>query len=157
MEKVRVRRQVSERIYAHNDLSNGAHYFKEVAEEKLAVGDREGIAFDILASLVLLAFAFEAKVNFLGYKLITGWRERQPFNNKVDEVLAATGVVPDWYQRPYRTVSRIKALRDGIAHSKPMVIEANEVESAGEGGGLDLCGEWETYCNEVFLCMFREI
>ena len=99
MEKIKVRRQERRRIYVHNDLSNAAYYFKKRTEQKLAEDNRTGIAFDFLAGLVMLAFAFEAKTNFLGDKLIVGWKERQPFRDKVDTLLAHLDVRPDWNRR----------------------------------------------------------
>ena len=71
----------------HNDLSNAAFHFKEQIERKLNTDDRKGIAFEYMACLVMLAFTFEAKINFLGHKLIKPWKERQPFNDKISEVL----------------------------------------------------------------------
>src|SRR5262245_56423591 len=74
-------------VYIHNDLSNSAFHFKTRIEERLANDDRVGITFDCMACLVMCAFSFEAYINFLGSKLIADWKERQPFNDKVDQVL----------------------------------------------------------------------
>ena len=75
MVKIKVRRQQKKRIYIHNDLSNAAFYFMKRIESRLQNNDQEGIAFDHMAFLILSAFAFEARINFLGKKLITNWRE----------------------------------------------------------------------------------
>jgi hypothetical protein len=94
--KIRPRRKGHKNIYVHNDLSNAAHHFKEHIEAKLKAGDREGIAFKYMACLILLAFTFESKINFLGHKLISDWKERQPFNDKVSEVLDYLKLQRDW-------------------------------------------------------------
>jgi hypothetical protein len=66
VETIKVRKQEHKHIYVHNDLSNAAYHFKTVIETKLAANDRNGIAFDYMACLLMLAFTFEAKVNLLG-------------------------------------------------------------------------------------------
>src|SRR5690349_10913852 len=108
MEIIKVRRQQHNRIYVHNDLSNAAFHFKELIEKKLTAGDRVGIAYDYMACVLMLAFAFEAKINFLGSKLIDKWKERQPFNDKLDEVLATLKLDVDWTKRPWSSVKGLK-------------------------------------------------
>jgi hypothetical protein len=41
-------------------------YFKALIERKLADGNRDGIAYDYMACAALIAFAFEANLNFMG-------------------------------------------------------------------------------------------
>jgi hypothetical protein len=42
---------------------------KTAIETKVAANDWKGIAFDYMACLLMLAFTFEATINFLGSKL----------------------------------------------------------------------------------------
>jgi hypothetical protein len=42
---------------------------KEKIEEKINKGEHDGVALEIMACLIMVAFAFEAKVNLLGFKL----------------------------------------------------------------------------------------
>lgn len=146
---VRVRHKGHKNIYVHNDLSNGAHHFVERIKERIAHDDRKGIAFDCMACLTLLAFAFEARINFLGFKRIKGWKERKPFNDKVDEVLGNLTLKPDWNSRPYSSISALKSFRDSIAHGKPVELEFDE-EIIGKpeeiDRKIDLDGEWIRYC-----------
>jgi hypothetical protein len=150
MRKIRARHKGHRNIYVHNDLSNAAHHFKEQIEAKLKAGDREGIAFEYIACLVMLAFTFESKINFLGHKLISGWKERQPFNDKISEILDCLKLRPDWDKRPYSSLSTLKKFRDSIAHGKPLEIEFDEeiVLSDEElDREIDLDGEWVRYCS----------
>src|SRR5229473_3048469 len=85
--RIKVRKQAKKHIYVHNDLSNAAYHFNKKVNKRLANNDMEGIAFDILAELIFLAFSIEAKTNFLGTKLIGGWNERRPFLTKFKQVV----------------------------------------------------------------------
>lgn len=151
LEKIKAKIETKKNIYVHNDLSNAANYFKTTMERKLESGDREGIGFDGMACSIVLAFTFEAKINFLGHKLIEGWKERQRFDDKVDEVLGNLGVKLDWSKRPYSSVQRLKAFRDSIAHGKPVEIEHTDtvvVDAKELDRNVDLSGEWEEACKE---------
>jgi len=70
MEKVRARVQSTKRVYIHNDLSNAAFHFKDAIEEKIKANETTGITFEYMACALMLAFTFEAKINFLGWKLV---------------------------------------------------------------------------------------
>ena len=150
MEKIRARHQGNKSIYVHNDLSNAAHHFKEQIESKLRIGDRKGITFDHMACLMTLAFTFEAKANFLGHKLVSRWKERQPFNDKLATILDHLNVEPDWSTRPYSSILRMKEFRDSIAHGKPVEIEFDEEVVFSEeevDRKIDLDGEWVEFCS----------
>ena len=150
MEKIRARHQGEKNIYVHNDLSNAAHHFKEQIESRVKAGDRKGIAFDYMACLIMLAFTFEAKINFLGHKLVTDWEERQPFHAKLAMVLDHLKVIPDWSARPFSSISTLKDFRDSIAHGQPVeivfdeevVLPADEIDRK-----IDLEGKWVGYCS----------
>ena len=88
MSKIRVRRQFKQHIHVHNDLARGAKHFRDTVRAKLAEGDELGISFDVLAELIFLAFSIEARLNFLGDKLISGWDERQGAQAKLKRVLS---------------------------------------------------------------------
>jgi hypothetical protein len=152
MEKIKVRRQAKKHIYVHNDLSNAAYHFNKRVNERFTNNDMQGIAFDILAELVFLAFTIEAKLNFLGSKLIEGWKERKPFRPKLDLVLSHLRLNVDFDTRPYSTINRLKELRDSLAHGKPLLLELDEeaVIDANKDDSIDLSAEWESYCTEEF-------
>src|SRR5690349_6290601 len=119
MERIRVRRYGKKHIYIHNDLSQGAYHFKPQIERRIAESDLKGIAYEYIACLIMLAFSFEAKINFLGYKLGHNWKEKDPFPKKIDKVFAALHLTPYWIARPYSSIKFIKDFRDMLAHGNP--------------------------------------
>jgi hypothetical protein len=120
MEIIRARHEGEQRIYVHNDLLNAAQYYRELIERRQDADDLRGIAFDRMSCMILLAFSVEAAFNFFGHKCVSGWQERQPFNEKVKGVLAALKLDPDRDERPYQTIDTLKAFRDMLAHGKPI-------------------------------------
>jgi len=65
------------KLYIHNNLDQGADNAKSDIERKLAEGNREGIGFDYMTCGVMLAFTFEAQVNFMGKRFLNPWYEKQ--------------------------------------------------------------------------------
>jgi len=103
-----------------------------------------------MACLLMLAFTFEARINFLGLKLISNWKEKQPFNDKVEEVLKRLCLAPDRTTRPWNAIARLKAFRDNLAHGKPDETEFDEVIYVPNGtveGPIKLNAEWLKYCD----------
>ncbi|MCK1283928.1 hypothetical protein IVB41_08250 [Bradyrhizobium sp. 44] len=103
----------------------------------------------------MIAFAFEAHLNFFGAKLIDPWNERQRVNEKIKQVFGALEFSPDWQSRPFKGVQAMKELRDIFAHGKPATFEMDEVVEA-EAGELDgkrynLGPAWETLCMPVHV------
>jgi hypothetical protein len=146
MEKIKVRRQAKSHIYVHNDLSNGAYHFYKKVNERLANNDREGIAFDILAELIFLAFTVEAKINFLGNRFVVGWKEMDPFWKKLKLVLKHLNLKVDFTKRPYSTIQNLKDLRNSLAHGKPLHLELDEeviVDANEADDSPDLHTDWE--------------
>ncbi len=149
MEIIKARIKQKKNIYVHNDLSNAASYFKGIIERKLDANERDGLAFDRMACAVMLAFTFEAKINFLGHKLLRNWRERQNFDEKVAQVFKHLGVAADWKVRPYSSIEGLRLFRNSIAHGKPVEIkheETIEVPAAELDRRIDLSGKWEQAC-----------
>jgi hypothetical protein len=134
-------------IRIHNDLGDAALYFKKRVEERIAGDDPAGVGVEIMAGLTLLAFAVEAKFNFLGDYLIAGWNERQRAEKKVKAVCNHLGVVPDFKARPYLSIEKLRRFRDTLAHGKPEYREvvATAEELAGRG---TLQAEWEALIDD---------
>jgi hypothetical protein len=120
--------KIAKNIYVHNDLENAAFYFKARVRERAEKGDRDGIGHEMMACLVMLAFAVEAQFNFLGFKLIEKWDERARALDKVHTVLKYLNADNSLSERPYKTIVDLKALRDTLAHGKPTVIKTEEKE-----------------------------
>jgi len=103
-----------------------------------------------MACLIILAFTFEAKINFLGHKLIDSWNERQSFKDKIAEVFSYLKISPDEEIRPYSSICSLKNFRDSIAHGKPIEIVFDEevVHPVKEiDREIDLEGKWKCYCS----------
>ena len=149
MEKRRVRHQSEKHIYIHNELSSASWYFKGIIENKVKDGIRDAITFDCMACLTLLAFTFEAYINFLGDRLIAEWKERERFDDKVAKVLGHLELTPNENTRPYSSIKQLKTLRDTLAHGKPVRKEVDEIVAgdAEELRRIDLSGDWEKDCN----------
>lgn len=155
MDKYRIRRQSRKNIYIHNDLSNAAFHFKKSVDSRLEEENREGIAFEVMACLSMLAFSFEARINFLGSKLFQEkWKERQAFHNKLGQVLNELKLGLSENERPYTSIEKLKTFRDSIAHGKPCLIEVDEVVEVGEDeleDVVDLSAGWEDFCSEAVM------
>jgi hypothetical protein len=160
MEKYRVRRQAKKNIYIHNDLSNAAFHFKKSVDSRVKEGNRVGIAFEVMACLSMLAFSFEARINFLGSKLFQEkWKERQAFNNKVGQVINKVKLGLPEQERPFISIEKLKIFRDSIAHGKPCTIEVDEVVEVGYDDldrVVDLSAGWEDFCSESVMVEIYE-
>lgn len=147
MQRAVVRKQQVANIFIHNDLDSAAHHFAGVIRSKQASDEAVGIGYDCIACATMIAFSFEAYLNFFGAKKIAGWKERQPFADKVKQVFAALGLTPNWSKRPYFNMTAMKDLRDTFAHGKPVQFEVDEEEEAlvGQLDGIraDLSSGWE--------------
>ncbi|MET4686263.1 hypothetical protein [Sinorhizobium fredii] len=125
-ERVKVKVKAKSQVYIHNDLANNAYYLRKKIHERLAKGETEGISLEMTACLVMIAFALEAQINFLGWKLIEKWKEFAPTLEKLQQVAKQLGVDPNFETRPFSTVKRLKEFRDGIAHGKPFTITVED-------------------------------
>lgn len=149
--KVRARVQRETKVYVHNDLSQAATYFNDTIQAKLAEGKRDAIAFDGMACALMVAFAFEANLNFMGsYLLKTGklkeWNDMQSFTKKLDKVFGTLAIPIDREKRPLSSMQRMKTLRDTLAHGKPVEksedgIAADDLEELERG--MSLASDWE--------------
>jgi hypothetical protein len=154
MEKFKARVKVRKNIYIHNDIDQAALHFKQRIEARAAKGDRYGIGTEIMACLILLAFANEARFNFLGYKLIEKWDERMPIFVKVQKVLKHLGLRFEKGRRPYKTIADLKAFRDTLAHGRPVEVSfeedmtATKLELVEQGS---LTADYEEFLKEAFV------
>jgi hypothetical protein len=130
--------------FIHNDLMQGAHFFRRVCVEKEKAGNRHGIAWDYTACMLFVAFGFEACINFIGDLKVQGWVEKQSFDKKIKQVSAALGVKPDWSKRPYSSMQYAKDFRDSVAHGKPVREKYDEEGKADDlEARIDLSHGWE--------------
>jgi hypothetical protein len=166
MKKIRARVQKSKRVFVHNDLSQAAMYHDDVIQDKLDRGSRDAIMYDGMACAVMVAFTFEANVNFMGFELhnagkLPDWKELESFMEKLKKVFGALGIPLELDRRPLKSMERMKSLRDTLAHGKPVYAEYDEVlvgtsEELDLFGGGDLSAGWETECMPEVVKQSRE-
>jgi hypothetical protein len=150
MDLVKAKITQKKNVYVHNDLSQSAFYFKELIENKLKDGNRSGIAYDYMACAVMIAFAFEANLNFMGYKLIKDWNEWQNWDAKVYAVLKRLEMPIVWAEGPLSSMRAMKDIRDSLAHGKPLETTEErilEVKPEDLDQANDLCAQWQKDCN----------
>jgi hypothetical protein len=152
---VKARIQTTSKVYIHIDLSQAATYFKEVIADKLAAKKRDAIMFDGMACALMIAFAFEANLNFMGSHLLktaklTEWNEMQSFAKKLKKVFTALDIPVDLEKRPLISMQKMKSLRDTFAHGKPVESEQDEVVVGTRdelNRGVRLAGAWKKDCS----------
>lgn len=163
--KIKARIERTKRVFVHNDISNAAYHFAEVIEEKQKNGGA-GILIDGMACAIMIAFSFEANLNFIGFELhrakkLPDWKEREKFYEKVKRVFDHLGIPIEWDKRPLRSVERMKNLRDSIAHGKPVYAKSDTVE-VGTPEEIDmaaadsLAAGWQVDCTADVVFEARE-
>jgi hypothetical protein len=152
--RIKARVQRTKKVFVHNDLSQAATYFADNISEKLEKGSRDAIMLDGMACGMMVAFTFEANLNFMGLELLKSgklpeWNEWQSHSKKLNKVFGALGIPVDLEKRPLKSMQRMKDLRDTLAHGKPVVAEYDQIE-VGTHDELqskpDLLAGWEQDC-----------
>lgn len=108
------------RVYPHNDLLNLASYHRSIINDKTDKGSQDALSLDCMSCLIALSFGVEAFINFIGYKKVPDWCERQSFKNKIAAIYKAINISFDEKNDPYLTVWKLKELRDCMAHGQPI-------------------------------------
>lgn len=155
MAKIRARVTRTRKVYVHNDISQAATTLNDATQAKFK-GDSTGIGYYGMATAVLTAFAFEAKMNFMGMQLakankISAWNEFQSWDKKLKIVFGALGLSLDKTAPPLATMEKLKLLRDTVAHGKPVELTTTEIV-VGTGEEIDLAAAtnlsagWEIDC-----------
>jgi hypothetical protein len=84
------------KVRIHNDLANAAFFYKNIIEEKRTNGG-PGITFDCMACATMLAFTWEAYLNFFGSELLKAtWNDMEKLETKEAQVLGKLNIKPDW-------------------------------------------------------------
>lgn len=153
--RIRARVTRTKKVYVHNDISQAATTLNDATQAKVK-GDRTGIGYYGMATAVLIAFAFEAKLNFMGAQLakankISAWNEFQSWEKKVKIVFGALGLSTDKTTRPFATMEKMRRLRDTVAHGKPVELTTTEImtatsEEIDTAAAANLSAGWETEC-----------
>ncbi|WP_137701546.1 hypothetical protein [Marimonas lutisalis] len=113
--------------FIHNDLSNAAYFLHDLARDKERKNERDGIGLVTMAGLVFSAFSIEAKVNFVGWKVLkSGWPERAPIAEKIELLNHVLGASLTWGTEPLQTIRRLFRFRNMLAHGKPDIVKGHE-------------------------------
>ncbi|MHA6265001.1 hypothetical protein ACXYMO_17515 [Arenibacterium sp. CAU 1754] len=124
---------------------------KKFSEEK-----RTGVGYDMTACLLFSAFSIEAKINFVGWKVLEkGWPERANLREKIDLLNEILGLDLNWGTKPLQTLAKLKKFRDTIAHGKPEIVDETKVVKVEPEVWDALKGQWEAVINENFVADCR--
>jgi hypothetical protein len=155
--KTRVKGTAKEaaKVRIHNDLANAAFFYKNIIVEKGKDGGG-GITFDCMACATMLAFTWEAYLNFFGSELLADtWNDMAEIEVKETLVLEKLSIKPDWGQQPFNSVKTLTKIRNWLAHGKPVereitkqVIKGVETVVARK---IDLSGNWQELCKPVLV------
>jgi hypothetical protein len=151
MDRFHKKVQQTKHINIHNDLDSAALYFTQNVKDKVEAGVTDALTFDCMAAGSMLAFSFEAYLNFMGARFIGHWNERADYHTKIDKVFQYLKISPDWSRRPFSSISAMKKLRDTLAHGQPETVEDEKdvIDNADgqKGKKIDLSGKWERLCS----------
>jgi hypothetical protein len=136
-------------IYPHHDLLNLAFYHFEIINEKTKSDESEGIGLDCTSCLIALSIGVEGLINFCGDKLVSNWNERNPYHKKLKKVAKAIKLEFDVTVEPLLTLSKLKKLRDELAHPKPL-IKSGKINNKNELNKL-METSWDSFCNPDFV------
>ncbi len=151
----RISEAKTSKVRIHNDLANAAFFYKNIIEEKRKNGG-PGISIDCMACATMLAFTWEAYLNFFGSELLRpDWNEMEKLDVKETLVLGKLSIKADWGKQPYSSVRLLTKIRDWLAHGKPVerVITKAVVKGVEKvtGRNIDLSGEWKSLCTPVLV------
>ncbi|MBR0896804.1 hypothetical protein JQ616_17725 [Bradyrhizobium tropiciagri] len=146
--------QETVRVNIHNDVANAAFWFKNIIANKLKDGG-PGIMMDCMACAVMLAFTWEAYLNYFGCEVIDDWDDMAALEEKEDRVLGTLGIQADWGKQPYSSVRALTKVRNWLAHGKPLEKTSTKVVVIGVEKvvrrDIDLSGKWQGLCTPAIL------
>jgi hypothetical protein len=126
-------------------------YFTQNVKDKVEAGVTDALTFDCMAAGTMLAFSFEAYLNFMGARFIGHWNEQADYHTKIDKVFQNLKISPDWSRRPFSSIRAMKKLRDTLAHCQSETVEDEKdvIDKADgqKGKKIDLSGKWERLCS----------
>lgn len=111
----------------HSDLSNTARHLSNTVRQQWKENSTSGVSLMTSAALVFVAFSIEAKVNFVGWKVLEdGWPERASFKEKLALIYQQLGLELEKGKDPIQTVSKLMAFRNTLAHGKPDILAVDK-------------------------------
>src|SRR4030042_2030914 len=121
MKKNKVKVSTERTINTYAELWHASYWIKDKAEKEV-----EGSFFQIMACLVITAFAFEAYLNHLGKQTFRFWdeieRKLSPIN-KLNVITEELSITLDFGKRPVQTIKELFKFRDSVAHGKTEILK----------------------------------
>ncbi|MGR3795503.1 hypothetical protein [Vannielia sp. SX4] len=126
-------------------------------KQQIENGERAGVYHIMMASLIFSAFSIEAKVNFVGWKVLkNGWPERANLREKIALLLQILPLELSWGERPLQTVAELKRFRDTLAHGKPEIVDETAIVDVPPEIWDALKSQWESSVTPDFVNRCRE-
>jgi len=151
---VKGKAQETVKVRIHNDVANAAFWFRNLIADKQENGGT-GITLDCMACATMLAFTWEAYLNYFGNELIEDWNEREALEDKEEIVLGHLGIEADWGKQPYNSVRTLTKIRNWLAHGKPFEKTITKIVVKGKEKvikrDIDMSGKWQTLCTPTIL------
>lgn len=125
MKKPKLKVEINREVKLYSDLLRGS---KVLLENKQP--DFELEYYEILGSIIMLAFGFEAYLNHIGSITIKHWSylEKDRVLNKYKLLCDEFGIEIDKSKRPYQSLYELFKIRNAIAHgNSEMVYQYKEV------------------------------
>lgn len=159
--RIRARVQETRHVRPHNDLDGAAFYLQKIIRDKLAAKNQDALFYDCMACSTMIAFAFEAYLNFFGAELVESWDDWWSIDKKEKKVLKALKLKPKWKVRPFSSMKAMKELRNTFAHAKPQTFEMDKevIAEVGEldGKRYDIGPKWENCMPEPVLAAYDDL
>ena len=124
-------------LFAHTELFS-------IAEDALSRAKESPSRADFVTAMVMGAFALEAYLNFAGETKLSDWSklDRSPVRKKLVSLCKYAGFSPDFAQRPYSSLERLRLFRNSMAHARTETLDGPPLEPPDYPET-----EWEAQCN----------
>jgi hypothetical protein len=149
MDRQRVKVAKDRQVNTYAEMWHASHVMLNKAEK-----DEKGSYYQLMASLIFIAFTLEAYLNHIGKRIFGCWDDLEQLSpqKKLNVIAEKLKVEKDDGKRPFQTVKELFKLRNDIAHGKSVFLKSENQISATDAE-LDnymhrlLETEWEKYCN----------
>ena len=119
----RVLSEKDRQVHTYSELWHAANCLLELAKEQ-----PKGSTWQYLSSTILLAFAFEAYLNHVGFLTFDNWDdlERKPPLEKLNILCDKLGITLNKSTRPLQTVYKLFNFRNSVAHGRSEKLSTSE-------------------------------
>ena len=147
-QKKKFRISTERTVYTYAEIWRASYWTKDKAEK-----ETEGSYFQIMASLVFTAFAFEAYLNHLGEKTFSCWDDLESLSpkKKLNVIAEKLKIELNYGERPFQTINELFEFRNDIAHGKTVILKSETIINDKVGNEDKYLHNfiepnWEKYC-----------